>query len=216
MALATASAKAVEDAEEAAGVFLSNRDITSMYQNANSYVGTVGEANTILTEIWPNEHTAWDGPADEEAGARTARQEALLRMATTMLDREVFWRGCRYRADQALEWPRTGFTAGFVTSGDGLDRFSVGRTIFFDEVPVELKQAQVLCAALDLAAADRSADDPLEAFSVTSSKAGSVTSHHGGVTPKRISDRVLFWLRPEWHSGTRTRRRQLGTMEIVR
>ena len=180
--------------------------VTPGASDANSYA-TLLEAEAHLAG-WPYPNTAWDaGDAD--------KKEGLLKLAAIMLDREVRWRGDRYRSDQALEWPRSGFTVGIHTSFDGSDRFDVGRTIGINEIPIELKLAQALCAALDLARSDRTQDVVTEAQSVQSTAAGGATTTFGRVIPKRISDRVFFVLRPEWHNGTRVRQGVLGSLDLI-
>lgn len=116
-------------------------DATAGGANANSYL-TLADAQAIVDGLVEDaDVTAW-------ASATTDQKNRALYTATQRLDRERYL-GARSTDTQALQWPRTG-----VRRPDTyINTYAVGfpfriTTDYFDdnEIPTQIKQAQVVLA----------------------------------------------------------------------
>lgn len=149
---------------------------TSGASNANSYC-TVAEADAYHgTHLYASAWTA--------AGVPT--KEIALIMATRLLDSLYDWEEFQTTVEQALQWPRLGLLA--ANQLEFLDE---------DEIPIELKNATAEFAR-QLLAADRTADNPVEAQGIRSLTAGPVSlAFKDDILPKVVPDAVMN-LMPSW------------------
>jgi hypothetical protein len=156
---------------------------------ALTLIATVGAANANSYATRAEGDTYHEGHlySDDWTGATTATKEEALVMATRVLDEMYTWAAWSVDPDQALQWPRSGVMDFLYLS-----------TILDTAIPPKLKDATCELAR-QLIAADRTADNQVDAQGVTSLSVGSISLafKESGITSKPIPDSVRRMI-PTW------------------